>query len=282
MLVQGVRAATRPALWRRVGPAGWLLAFLLAASLVGSLALESPDAQSLAQALNPPSVDHPFGTDLKGRDLLARDARGLLLSIRIGLAAAVVASVLGVAVGLLAGYAGGRIDRTLMRAVDVMYGLPYIVFVVVLMVVFGRSELNLFLAIGLTSWLTMARIVRAEVRTVRALPYVEAARALGAGHLRIAALHVLPNVAGTALVYGALIVPAAIRQEALLSFLGLGVAPPAASLGSLLREGLSALSPLQNTAWLLWVPALTLLALVWSLNGVADRLRDRMDPRKGR
>ncbi|GIW71805.1 MAG: hypothetical protein KatS3mg102_1347 [Planctomycetota bacterium] len=263
-------AAGRRLKGRAAAGAGYALAVLaLLAALAGWLVPE-PDRQALEQSLVPPCLAHPAGTDLMGRDLLARTLHGLRLSLLIGLLASALAVAIGLVVGMLAGYAGGWLDALLMRTVDVLYGLPYIALVVVLMMVLGRGVANLLVALAAVGWLTTARIVRAEVRRLRAREFVEAARVLGAGPLRVLARHLAPNLLGIVLVYAALSVPAAIRQEALLSFLGLGVEPPQASLGSLLREGLGALSVLGAEWWLLAAPAGVLIALVGALNALAD------------
>jgi oligopeptide transport system permease protein len=265
-----------------VRSAALVLAALALAALLGPLALPDPTLQSRGSGLLPPSAEHWAGTDALGRDLLARALAGTRISLGIGLAATLVSALLGVLVGAAAGWAGGRADALLMRLVDVLYGLPTVAFVAVLMVVLGRSSWNLFLAIGATSWLTTARIVRAEVRSLRAREFVLAARVLGASDLRIVATHVLPNLLGTVVVYAALTVPLAIRQEALLSFLGLGIEPPRASLGTLIREGLDVLMPGRVEWWLLAVPGAALVLLVFALNEGADALRDRLDPRAAR
>ncbi|HVY61230.1 MAG TPA: ABC transporter permease [Planctomycetota bacterium] len=257
-----------------------LAAIALASLLVGWLGPD-PARQTLARSLEAPGREHAFGTDLVGRDLLARVLAGTRISLEIGVAATAVSVLLGIAVGALAGYFGGALDAVLMRAVDVLYGLPFVAFVVVLVLVFGRGVVNLFVAIGAVSWLTTARIVRAEVRSLRAREFVLAARALGASHARVIAVHILPNLLGTVVIYAALTVPIAIREEALLSFLGLGVEPPAASLGSLVREGLGVLSPGRFEWWLLAFPGAALVLVVAALNRLADGLRDRLDPRSG-
>jgi oligopeptide transport system permease protein len=258
-----------------------LVAIMAVAALAPWLA-QDPAGQALERGFEAPSPAHAFGTDAVGRDVFARVLAGTRISLGIGLAATVVSVVLGMAVGAMAGYFGGRTDALLMAVVDVLYGLPFVAFVVVLVVILGRSAANLFLAIGAVSWLTTARIVRAEVRSLRAREFVLAARALGASHARVLTTHILPNLLGTAIVYAALTVPLAIRQEALLSFLGLGVEPPAASLGSLVREGLGALTPGAVEWWLLAFPGAMLVLVVGSLNALADALRDRLDPRARR
>jgi len=256
-----------------------VLLLVAAASLLGPLAAPEPSRQDLESSLEPPSAAHVFGTDLKGRDLLARLLQGTRISLAIGIAATAVSLTLGIAVGATAGYAGGRLDAVLMRAVDVLYGLPYLVFVAVLMVVLGRGISNIFLAIGAVSWLTTARIVRQEVRSLKAREFVEAAIALGAGPAHVFLRHVLPNLFGVVVVTAALTVPQAIRQEALLSFLGLGLEPPQASLGGLLRDGLGALSPVGVEWWMLAFPGAVLVLVVWALNALADGIRDALDPR---
>jgi oligopeptide transport system permease protein len=256
-----------------------ILAVVTLASLLGAWLGPDPARQALERGLEPPGREHACGTDLVGRDVLARVLAGTRISLAIGIAATAVSVVVGIAVGAVAGYFGGLVDALLMRSVDVLYGLPFVAFVVVLVLVFGRGIANLFVAIGAVSWLTTARIVRAEVRSLRTREFVLAARALGAGHARVLGVHILPNLLGTVVVYAALTVPLAIRQEALLSFLGLGVEPPAASLGSLVREGLAALSPGRVEWWLLAFPGGALVLVVAALNRVADGLRDRLDPR---
>jgi oligopeptide transport system permease protein len=256
-----------------------ILLIISIAAALGPLVAQDPARQTRELSLEAPSRAHAFGTDDLGRDLLARVLSGTRISLAIGLAATAVSVVLGTAVGAVAGYFGGALDRLLMRGVDVLYGLPYIAFVVVLVVVLGRSIANVFIAIGAVSWLTTARIVRAEVRSLRTREFVLAARALGAGHARVIARHIVPNLLGTVVVYAAITVPLAIRQEALLSFLGLGVEPPTASLGSLLQEGLAVLSPGRVEWWLLAFPCAALVLIVFALNGLADGLRDRLDPR---
>jgi len=260
---------------------GLLLSLVLAAAL-GPLALPDPAAQSREAGLLAPHAAHLAGTDLLGRDLLARTLEGTRISLGIGLAATLVSCLLGTAVGAAAGYYGGRLDALLMRTVDVLYGLPYVALVAVLVLVLGRSTWNLFLAIGAVSWLTTARIVRAEVLSLRSREFVLAARCLGASDLRIVLGHILPNLLGTIVVYAALTVPLAIRQEALLSFLGLGIEPPGASLGTLIREGLDVLSPGRAEWWLLAVPGVVLVLVVFALNEASDALRDRLDPRSAR
>jgi len=258
--------------------AATLVLVVLVAAL-GPFLSRDPDEQDLERKLEGPSRDRLLGTDATGRDLLARTLAGARVSLAVGLAATAVSVAVGVAVGAVAGYAGGRAERLLMGVVDVLQGLPYVVFVIVLVVAVGRGMLNLFLAIGAVSWLTTARIVRAEVKALRSREFVEAARALGAGPLRILARHIVPNVLGPVIVYAALTVPMAMRQEAFLSFLGLGVEPPQASLGTLLAEGIESLTPLRADWWLIAFPGVLLATTILALNTLADGLRDRLDPR---
>jgi oligopeptide transport system permease protein len=261
--------------------AGLWLAGLVLGAVLGPLLAADPDRQDLARALEPPGRERLFGTDATGRDLLARTLVGTRISLAIGLAATAVSLAIGLAWGGVAGYAGGRVEAVLMGIVDVLQGLPYVVFVAALVAVLGRGTTNLFVAIGAVGWLTTARIVRAEVKALKGREFVLAARALGASPSWILARHVIPNALGPVVVYAALTVPAAIRQEAFLSFLGLGVEPPTASLGTLLAEGVESLTPLGVDWWLLAFPGGVLVTAMLALNVLADALRDRLDPRSG-
>lgn len=218
-----------------------------------------------------------LGTDQKGRDLLVRLLYGARVSLAIGLLATLVSLLIGVSYGAVAGYAGGRTDTLLMRAVDVLYGLPFLFVVILLLVVAGRSILNLFIALGAVSWLSMARIVRGQVLSWKQRDFVLAAKAVGVSPGRILIRHVLPNCVGPVLVYATLSIPAVILEEAFLSFLGLGVQPPDASWGTLLSEGARLL---QDRPWLLLYPAAMLSITLFSLNFLGDGLRDALDPRE--
>jgi len=242
---------------------------------------------------SPPTLNEQakyFGTDDQGRSLLGRCLVGGTVSIAVGVAAAFISVVLGVGVGLMAGYNGGWVDAVLMRIVDVMYGLPYILMVIVLKIAFedaldgvftSRATANLvilFFAIGLVSWLTMARVVRGQVLSLRSQPFIEAARALGVPGHRIFFRHLLPNLVGPITVYATLTIPRAILEESFLSFLGIGIAAPMTTWGSLASEGLQ---PAYVGRWWMLVFPCSLLALtLLSLNFVGDALRDRFDPRK--
>lgn len=244
-----------------------------------------------------------FGYDTLGRSILGRCLLGGAISLAVGFAAATIAVVLGVSVGLFAGYTGGWVDALLMRSVDVLYGLPYILLVILfkialegpLAILFGKvsraidwkfdsaQAANLtvmFLAIGLVSWLTMARVVRGQVLTLRELPYIEACRAMGLPRWRIFLRHVLPNLMGPIIVYATLTVPSAILQESFLSFLGVGVKLPLPTWGSMASDGVAALSPVKNYWWTLLFPCLLLMVTLLSLNFLGDGLRDLFDPKR--
>ena len=230
-----------------------------------------------------PGLPHLYrfwlGTDQKGRDLLVRLLYGARVSLSIGLLATLVSFLIGVSYGAIAGYAGGRLDGLMMRAVDVLYGLPFMFIVILLLVVAGRSTWNLFLALGAVSWLSMARIVRGQVMALRRREFVEAAIATGMSEARILWRHILPGTLGPIIVYATLSVPAVILEEAFLSFLGLGVQPPAASWGTLIAEGSHLMA---DRPWLILYPALALGVTLFSLNFIGDGLRDALDPRSSR
>jgi len=258
--------------------------FLLAIGLVAALApwlpgLADPTLQDLKLSATPPSAAHWFGTDELGRDTFARVIYGGRISLMVGLIATLVSLLIGVTYGAIAGYRGGKTDELMMRFVDVLYSLPYIFLVILLLVFFSRSLVMLFVALGLVQWLTMARIVRGQVLSLKHQNFVEAARALGAGDMRIIFLHIVPNTLGPVIVYTTLTVPAVILQEAFLSFLGLGVQPPDASWGTLVSDGarLIALFP-----WLVIFPGVALSLTLLCFNFLGDGLRDALDPQDRR
>jgi len=259
-----------------------LLGLLLVASLVGPLlspyALDEVD-WALSPLSTPPDLasGHWFGTDGNGRDLFVRVWRGTQVSLLVALLATAVSLVIGVAWGATAGYLGGRIDGWMMRLVDVLYALPYMFFVIILTVVFGRSLWLIFLAIGAVGWLTMARIVRGQALALRNRAFVDAAITLGLPAHRIIARHIVPNVLGVVIVYATLTVPQVILFESFLSFLGLGVQEPLTSLGRLVAEG--ALE-METSPWQLLVPSAVLALLLLCLNFLGDGLRDALDPRQ--
>ncbi len=221
---------------------------------------------------------HWFGTDRLGRDLFTRTLAGTRVSIAIGLAASVISLLVGVSYGAIAGYIGGRTDHLMMRLIEILSGLPLIFFVIFLTVIFGRSEYLLFFAIGAVGWLTMARIVRGQTLSVRQREFIEAAIASGAGTGRIIARHVVPNVIGPVIVYATLTVPQIILFESFLSFLGLGIQEPGASLGTLIAEGAG---EMEAAPWILLVPGSFLAVLLLCLNIFGDGLRDALDVKDG-
>jgi oligopeptide transport system permease protein len=259
-----------------------LLLLICAMALVGpGLSAYTVDHVDWSQAslASAPSLanGHWFGTDANGRDLFVRVWIGTRMSLLVAVLATVVSVVIGVAWGATAGYLGGRVDGWMMRFVDVLYALPYMFFVIILTVVFGRSLVLIFLAIGAVGWLTMARIVRGQALSLRQREFVEAAIALGLPARTIIFRHIVPNVLGTVIVYATLTVPQVILFESFLSFLGLGVQEPLTSLGRLVAEG--ALE-METSPWLLLVPSVVLATLLLCLNFLGDGLRDALDPRQ--
>jgi len=277
--------------------AGVFLIVALALVLVWpAISPYQPEALSDAQ-FQPPGANHWFGTDLHGRDLLARVFSGARVSLLVGAVGAGVSLFIGVLWGAAAGYLGGRWDSLLMRTVDVLYSLPSIIFVIVLITTLEGLLKNwlkqaigielgdsvrlflLFAGLGAVSWLTMARIVRGQVLSLRARAFVEASRGLGASHARILLRHILPNVFGVVLAYLTLTVPTVVLYESFLSYLGLGIQPPQASLGSLIAEGAGLINPIRIYWWLIVFPGAFLTALLLALNLFGDGLRDAWDPR---
>lgn len=222
-----------------------------------------------------PSLRHWLGTDSLGRDLLVRLLHGGRISLAVGFLATAVSLCVGVTYGAISGFAGGKLDAWMMRIVDVLYALPFTVFVILLTVSFGRDFRLLFVAIGAVHWLTMARIVRAQVHALRQREFVQAAFALGLSRSRIIVRHILPNVLGPVVVYATLTVPAVLLLESTLSFLGLGVRPPMSSWGVLIKEGAETM---ETYPWLLIFPALCFSLTLFSLNFLGDGLRDALDP----
>ncbi|MGH6958081.1 MAG: ABC transporter permease, partial [Caulobacteraceae bacterium] len=219
---------------------------------------------------------HLLGTDALGRDLLARLFTGLGVSLAIGAVATTVSLVIGVAWGATAGYLGGAVDETMMRVVDVLYSLPYIFFVILLMVTFGSNFILLFIAIGAVEWLTMARIVRGQTLSLKQKDFIEAARAAGLTRRAIVARHIVPNLLGPVVVYVTLTIPGVILAESFLSFLGLGVQPPMASLGTLINNGAQ---DMELAPWLLIFPSIAMAVTLMCFNFIGDGLRDAIDPK---
>jgi len=256
-----------------------VLALLAGAAVAGPWLLDYREDQiDWANMAAPPFAGdgHWLGTDRLGRDLLVRTLFGLRVSLAIALAATLISLVIGVGWGALAGYLRGRADALMMRFVDVLYSLPQVFFVIILTVVFGRGPLTLLVAIGAFGWLTMARIVRGQARSLREREFVEAAVVGGAGTLRIVARHIVPNLLGPVIVYATLTVPQVILVESFLSFLGIGIQEPLASLGNLIADGAA---EMETAPWILAVPAACLVLLVFCFNFLGDGLRDALDPR---
>jgi len=304
--------------WRRFrnnGPAfvsAWILAVIMLIILGWPIALKlmswsgprgveiyktyQPETLSDDQ-FQPPGRRHWFGTDVHGRDLLSRVLYGAQISLLVGIVGAAVSLVIGVLWGAVAGYAGGRLDSAMMRFVDVLYSLPSIIFVIVLITTLEGAVKNwlsaagspslvksarllfLFVGLGAVSWLTMARIVRGQVLSLRQRPFVEASRALGAGPAHILARHIIPNTLGVVIVYLTLTVPAIILYESFLSYLGLGIQPPMASWGSLIAEGAEQMNPIRIYWWLIAFPGAFLVTTLLALNFIGDGLRDAWDVR---
>ncbi len=249
------------------------------------------------EQFHPPSTRHWFGTDVHGRDLLSRALYGAQISLLVGIVGAGVSLVIGVLWGAIAGYTGGRVDSAMMRIVDMLYSLPSIIFVIVLittleavlkkwLAALGAPGLEksarllfLFVGLGAVSWLTMARIVRGQVLSLRQRAFVEASRALGAGPMHILARHIIPNTFGIVIVYLTLTVPAIILYESFLSYLGLGIQPPMASWGSLIAEGADQINPIRIYWWLIACPGGLLVITLLALNFLGDGLRDAWDVR---
>jgi oligopeptide transport system permease protein len=259
---------------------GVILLLLLVACTVG-LSIANAlgyhhERQDLALGPTAPSWQHWMGTDVLGRDVFVRVLYGGRISLMVGICATAVSLVIGVLYGAIAGFVGGKTDAFMMRVVDIIYALPFTIFVILLMVFFGKQLVLIFLAIGAVEWLTMARIVRGQVLSLKHQEYIEAARALGLRRRRIVWRHIIPNVLGPVIVYATLTVPGVMLLEAFISFLGLGVQAPATSWGVLIDEGAKAM---EQYPWLLLFPAVALSVTLFSLNFLGDGLRDALDVR---
>jgi len=267
--------ANKAALWGGV----FVAAMAIACALGGWLWPVNPAGQDLANVLASPSGAHPLGTDALGRDLLARVLQGGLVSFSVGLLGTAVALTIGVVYGMISGWCGGRVDRAMMRLLDAAYALPFTLFVMLLMVVFGRHFWLIFVAIGAVQWLTMARIVRGETLALKQRTFVEASVVLGQRWPGIFKKHLLPNLTGIIAIYATLTVPSVMLLEAFLSFLGLGVQPPFTSWGDLIKDGALLM---EEAPWLLIYPSLAFSLSLLGLNFLGDGLRDALDPRRER
>jgi oligopeptide transport system permease protein len=253
-----------------------LIVFIAIALLTPWIAPYSYQAQDLELGASGPSAAHWLGTDIFGRDLLTQIMYGGRISLAVGFVATAVALLIGVTWGAIAGYLGGRADAVMMRLVDILYALPFMIFIVLLTVVFGRNMLLLFLAIGAVEWLTMARIMRGQVQSLRQMEFVEAAISLGLSPATLIRRHLVPNALGPIIVYTTLTIPSVMLLEAFLSFLGLGIQPPQTSWGLLISYGAETM---EEYPWLLIFPGLALTLTLFSLNFLGDGLRDALDVR---
>jgi|TARA_A100001011_G_scaffold158002_1_gene166500 oligopeptide transport system permease protein len=253
-----------------------LLILIACAALAPWIAPYSYSFQNLELGASSPSAEHILGTDVLGRDLLSRILYGARISLLVGFVATGVALVIGVSWGIIAGYAGGKIDSIMMRIVDVLYGLPFIIFIILLMVIFGRNLWLLFGAIGAVEWLTMARIVRGQVMGLKNQEFVMAAKAMGVSNFSMFRKHLLPNILGPIAVYATLTIPQVMLLEGFLSFLGLGIQPPMSSWGTLIKDGVESM---EEYSWLLIYPGITFTITLFALNFFGDGLRDALDPK---
>lgn len=274
--------------------AGFLV-FMILACVAGPMFLCASLGEPGPNQYAAPSWEHPFGTDLNGRDVLYRVLTGGRVSLLVGLCGALVSLFIGTAWGLIAGYAGGRVDAFMMRVVDILYSVPRLIFILIAINAFNAGLQDwasseglqwlvqssriaiLILTLGFIEWLTMARIVRGQVLSLKERQFVTAARALGQSHAKILIRHLLPNLAGIILVYLTLTIPAVVIDESFLSFLGLGIQAPQASWGSLLADGAGAINPVRSFWWLLVFPATAMALTLLALNFLGDALRDAFD-----
>lgn len=258
--------------------AGAFVLLMLAACAAAPLIAPFPfEAQDLELGAAGPSREHLLGTDALGRDVFSRLLYGGAVSLKVGLIATAVSCVIGVFYGMAAGWCGGARDSVMMRLVDILYALPFTLFVILLTVLFGQELWLIYVAVGAVSWLTMARIVRNQTRELRAQAFVEAAICMGQTPAKIMLRHILPNILGTVIVYATLTVPGVMLTEAFISFLGLGVKPPMTSWGLMIKEGADAM---QDYPWLLLFPGAFFAGTLFALNVFGDGLRDAFDPRK--
>jgi len=256
-----------------------LVIMILIAALTPWIAPYSYEVQDLNLGATSPSGKHWLGTDIFGRDMLTRIMYGSRVSLAVGFLATTVSLIIGVAWGTISGFSGGRVDSIMMRIVDILYALPFIIFVILLMIVFGRNLILLFMAIGAVEWLTMARIIRGQVLSIREKEYIDSAIMTGISKWRIITRHVIPNTIGPIIVYTTLTIPSVILLESFLSFLGLGIQPPMCSWGLLISYGVETM---EEYPWLLIFPGVVLSLTLFSLNFLGDGLRDALDPKSTR
>ncbi len=255
-----------------------MILFLLGIALFGEMLSPYPyDLQNTEETLSPPARVHLFGTDQLGRDLLSRLIYGTRVSMTVSLLTAFSAILVGTLYGALSGYFGGRTDALMMRLVDVIYALPDLLLIILITVVIGRGLLGVFLALSLVGWVTVARLIRGEVLRLKEQPYIESARAIGASHTRILFLYILPNTLGALIVTLTFLIPSAILAESTLSFIGLGLSPPAASWGTLANEGWKGLRFYPH---LIVFPSLAIFITMLAFNFLGDGLRDLLDPQR--
>ena len=269
--------------WARLSKNTLALLGLITLAFLSVIAFLTPwiapygyEEQNLILGASSPSYQHLLGTDIFGRDMLTRIMYGGRTSLLVGFIATSVALVIGVSWGAVAGYVGGKLDAFMMRLEDILYALPFMIFIILLLVVFGRNLLLLFFAIGAVEWLTMARIVRSQVMTLKKQEFVEAAHSIGLPRHTIIIRHIVPNAIGPIIVYAALTVPNVMLLEAFLSFLGLGIQPPQSSWGLLINYGVETM---EEYPWLLVFPGLALTITLFALNFLGDGLRDALDPK---
>ena len=267
---------------RSVLVSGGVLAGIVLVALVGPLVSPHDYLQTNFDALlQRPTTSgfHLFGTDDLGRDLFVRSMLGVRITILVAVVASIVSLVIGVAYGAIAGYVGGRVDAVMMRFVDTLYALPFIFFVILLMVAFERNFLLIFVAIGAINWLDMARIVRGQTLSLREREFVDAARMTGVSTRDIIRRHIAPNLIGVVIVYVTLTIPQAILVESFLSFLGLGIQEPQTSLGALVHAGVN---QMEGASWMLLIPAALLASILLCFNFLGDAMRDVFDSRSSR
>ena len=257
----------------------FIMAFMIVLVVFGPMVISwESDFTDWDNTSAPPSIEsgHWFGTDAVGRDIMVRTLEGGRISLLVGLVATIVSLVIGVSYGATAGYFGGPADRIMMRIVDIIYALPFMFFVILLMVVFGRHILLIFVAIGAVNWLDMARIVRGQTLSLKNKEFIEAAQAMGVSTPTIIRRHIVPNLLGIVVVYVTLTIPSIILAESFLSFLGLGIQAPMVSWGSLVNDGVQSM---ESAPWLLLFPACFLAFTLFAFNFIGDGLRDALDPK---